>query len=275
MQKNTISACIVAHNEEKLIGRCLDSIKNLVDEIIIVHDGSCLDNTLEIAKKYTDKFFVGDSKGAMEPHIIFAYKQAKSEWLLRIDPDEFFDEDTIFKIKELLNNTTEGIDCYAFDWEMWDGEKNIHNIAFQKKCLFRKKNLHFMGVMHADSYVDGKTIRVNLQLHHQPLKNNVSWKNFMPKMRYQIQIHSKFFFPEILKHDCYNTDINIWLRHVEKVKKYIYLYIIFEPLKNFFGQIKNGLWTNWIGINMAFQNYFYYLNLYWNIWKMKKRLQKK
>ena len=45
-EKNTISACLVVHNEEKLIGRCLESIKNLVDEIIVVHDGPCQDKTL-------------------------------------------------------------------------------------------------------------------------------------------------------------------------------------------------------------------------------------
>lgn len=273
-EKNTISACLVAHNEEKLIGRCLESVKNLVDEIIVVHDGPCQDKTLGIAKKYTDKVFVRDSIGTMEPHLIFAYKQAQSEWLLRIDPDEFFDGETIGKIKDLLRNTGDDIDCYTFNWEMWDGIKNIYSRAFQKRCLFRKSGLHFMGVMHADSPVDGKNIRVNLRLRHQPLKNNVSWKNFFPKMKYQIGVHSRYFFPEMCHYEAFNMDVNVWLKHTAKIRKNIWRYIILEPIKQFLGQMKNGLWDSWPGFNIAVQQYVYFLNLYWRIWKMQRQAVK-
>jgi Glycosyltransferases involved in cell wall biogenesis len=64
--RNKISACIVVYNEEKVIKRCLDSIKNVVDEIILVHDGPCKDRTLEIAKRYTNKIFIRPHVGMME-----------------------------------------------------------------------------------------------------------------------------------------------------------------------------------------------------------------
>ena len=50
----TISLCMIVKNEEKVLARCLDSIADLMDEIIIVDTGSS-DNTKEIAKKYTDR----------------------------------------------------------------------------------------------------------------------------------------------------------------------------------------------------------------------------
>ena len=46
----TISLCMIVKNEEKVLARCLDSIADLMDEIIIVDTGSS-DNTKEIAKK--------------------------------------------------------------------------------------------------------------------------------------------------------------------------------------------------------------------------------
>ena len=52
----TISLCMIVKNEEKVLARCLDSIADLMDEIIIVDTGSS-DNTKEIAKKYTDKIY--------------------------------------------------------------------------------------------------------------------------------------------------------------------------------------------------------------------------
>ena len=50
----TISLCMIVKNEEAVLGRCLESIKDMVDEIIIVDTGS-MDNTKNIAKRYTDK----------------------------------------------------------------------------------------------------------------------------------------------------------------------------------------------------------------------------
>ena len=48
----TISACVVAHNEEAVIERCLASLDGVVDEIIFVHDGECRDRSLEIAERH-------------------------------------------------------------------------------------------------------------------------------------------------------------------------------------------------------------------------------
>ena len=52
----TISLCMIVKNEEAVLGRCLDSVKDAVDEIIIVDTGSS-DRTKEIAAEYTDKIY--------------------------------------------------------------------------------------------------------------------------------------------------------------------------------------------------------------------------
>ena len=51
----TISLCMIVKNEEKVLARCLDSIADLMDEIIIVDTGSS-DNTKEIAKKLSKDY---------------------------------------------------------------------------------------------------------------------------------------------------------------------------------------------------------------------------
>ena len=50
----TISLCMIVKNEERVLKRCLDSVKDLVDEIVIVDTGST-DATKRIAAEYTVK----------------------------------------------------------------------------------------------------------------------------------------------------------------------------------------------------------------------------
>ena len=51
-----ISLCMIVKNEEKVLGRCLESAKRLADEIVIVDTGS-EDRTREIARQYTSRVY--------------------------------------------------------------------------------------------------------------------------------------------------------------------------------------------------------------------------
>ena len=52
----TISLCMIVKNEERILARCLDSLKGIAEEIIIVDTGST-DRTKEIAARYTDHIY--------------------------------------------------------------------------------------------------------------------------------------------------------------------------------------------------------------------------
>lgn len=83
-----ISAVLIVKNEEVLLSRCLESVKG-VDEIIIADTGST-DNTIEVAKKYTDKIYT-DKK--WEDDFAACRNYAKSfatgDWIISIDADEY------------------------------------------------------------------------------------------------------------------------------------------------------------------------------------------
>ena len=51
-----ISLCMIVKNEEQVLDRCLNSVKDIADEIIIVDTGS-RDRTKEVAAAYTDKIY--------------------------------------------------------------------------------------------------------------------------------------------------------------------------------------------------------------------------
>lgn len=86
-----ISVCIICKNEESKIADCLTSV-SWADEIVIVDSGST-DNTLEIAKKFTDKIFIeADWQGFGEQRRR-AESYASNEWVFALDCDEVVSED--------------------------------------------------------------------------------------------------------------------------------------------------------------------------------------
>ncbi len=268
-EKIKISACIIVYNEEGLIDRCLKSIKDIADEIIIVHDGECSDKTLEIARKYTNKIFTKPHVGIAEPLRSFSYEKAQGEWILQVDADEYFDLEDVDKVKGLIQDNQ--TDAYNFKWELWNGREPIQLKGLQKMGLFRRGKIEYQGLPQTNVKVLGKVKLADIFLRHRPLYDNVSWKTAGRKRRYWMEVNARYFFPELVKYECFNTTADSWIEYTKKVRKYPLFYLFFYPLKNFLGQLKNGLGLSWIGMNALFQQYVYYFSLYWTIWKMEKK----
>ena len=103
MPAPTISLCMIAKNEEKWLEQCLNSVKDIVDEIIIVDTGST-DKTKEIAKKFNAKIFdfkwIDDFSAARNESI----KHAAKDWILVMDADEVIEKNDLEKIKNAVND---------------------------------------------------------------------------------------------------------------------------------------------------------------------------
>jgi len=81
-----ISATIITLNEENNLDCCLNSLKDIVDEIVVVDSGS-YDRTLEIAADYGARIFTR-AWNSYSDQKNFAASQASSDWILSIDADE-------------------------------------------------------------------------------------------------------------------------------------------------------------------------------------------
>ncbi len=89
----TISLCMIVKNEEDVLARCLDSVADLVEEMIIVDTGST-DRTMEIAKSYPkvklyEFAWIDDFAAARN----FAFSKATQEYIYSADADEVLDEE--------------------------------------------------------------------------------------------------------------------------------------------------------------------------------------
>lgn len=203
--ENKISACLVVYNEEKIIERCLKSLKNVVDEIIIVHDGECSDKTLEIAKKYGAKTFIRPHNGEAEKHRPFTYREAKYEWILQLDADEYLSEKLNNSIRDLVKDPS--VDAYIFSWPLFDGQKYIKGFEDEGRItLLRKSKLYYVGISHEAPQTYGNIKeRLDLVLEHRPTYNNYTIKKVLTKWLKWNDIQAK----EIVNYkdaDSFNID---------------------------------------------------------------------
>jgi glycosyltransferase involved in cell wall biosynthesis len=254
-----ISACLVIYNEEKVIKRCLDSLKDAVDEIIIVHDGPCSDKTLDICRKYTKKIFIRDRVGEAEPHRPFCLEQASGEWVLTIDADEYMTEEFRKNIRKLVENKS--VDGYTVIWPLYHKGKKItfgplsrlHRLA-----LFRKDKTTISGVVHDWYNVSGNIKGVDFVLEHRPLTELHTYKLFKKKDIKWAFVQAKHLIKNNkAKHPAF----------FYAIKAVIWFTLIFP----YFLILKILFIYGFLGIRMSFLEALYNFYVNWYIFKIKLR----
>lgn len=98
---NKISVVISTYNSEKELKACLESV-SWADEIVVVDDGST-DQTVELAKKYTNHIFHHKSVGYVEPSRNFAISKATGDWIFIVDADEVIPHTLAKKLRLLVD----------------------------------------------------------------------------------------------------------------------------------------------------------------------------
>lgn len=122
-----LSVVLATFNEEKNIVRCLQSVKEVADEMIVV-DGSSSDKTVELAKGVGARVIVTENHPIFHINKQKALEEAKGEWILQLDADEVVSSSLSDEIIKIISMTDSEITRY---------ESNINN----KKLLLRHLEL--------------------------------------------------------------------------------------------------------------------------------------
>lgn len=94
------SLCMIVKNEEKVLKDCLESVKDLMDEMIIVDTGST-DRTKEIAAEYTPYVYDYEWQDDFAAARNFAFSKATGDYIYSADADEYIDEENRLQFKAL------------------------------------------------------------------------------------------------------------------------------------------------------------------------------
>jgi glycosyltransferase involved in cell wall biosynthesis len=170
MSKRTLSLCMIVKNEERNLARCLDSVRGLVTEIIIVDTGSS-DATPQIAAArgadvYPFDFSVVDFSAARN----HALAHAGGDWILVLDADETLDPAGRSMVSGLANQN-ENAGYYFERLNRWSGSSQITR-DYVVRLFPRRPGCMYRGRVHetVDASVlagGGRLIPTSIRISHE------------------------------------------------------------------------------------------------------------
>jgi len=110
-KRQTISVTMASYNNEDSIADTINSVKDWVDEIIVV-DGTSSDRTAEIARKFGAKVLIRENNPIFHIQKRIANDVAKSDWILQLDTDEKVTSEMKNEIIGVLDGTYFGFDAW-------------------------------------------------------------------------------------------------------------------------------------------------------------------
>lgn len=182
-KKSTVSLVMIVKNESKHLTACLDTVHDIVDEIVILDSGST-DNTQQIAKKFGAKWFVNTNWQGFGKQRRLAQSYATGDYVLVLDADERLDQTLRQAIVSVLNqpiqtdkvfsiarvNTFCGVEVQPRTWYTDKLARLYANNTFRYSSLEVHESLDQKGVL--SQVLKGYLPHItNDDLHHFLLKN--------------------------------------------------------------------------------------------------------
>lgn len=174
----TISLCLIVKNEQNTLPRCLESISDAVDEIIIADTGSD-DNTVKIARGFTDKVFhfkwIDDFSAARN----YAFSKATMDYILWLDADDVISPKNKKKLIELKkSDLSAGAVMMKYN-TAFDEDSNAVFSFYRERLIKRDCFVSWRGKVHETAEYTGETIYSDIEIDHLSQKKEYSRRNLM------------------------------------------------------------------------------------------------
>lgn len=212
-----ISVCMIVKNEEKILPRILNCVKNFADEIIIVDTGST-DKTKEVAKKFTNNIFdfvwCDDFSKARN----FSFSKATKDFVMWLDADDFIDEKNIQKIIELKNDDA---DCFFFKYATAFDEENNPTFVFYRERIVRNNfNYIWQGFIHEAIIPFGNIKYYDIVIEHRKVETKSPKRNLKIYQKHKklgalFDARSQYYYSKELYYNGY------YKKCIKELKKFL------------------------------------------------------
>lgn len=145
----TISLCMIVKNEEKILERCLDSVADLVDEIVIADTGST-DATREIARRYTEKVYDFPWTDDFSAARNFVFSRATQEYIYSADADEILSPENRERFRLLKETLLPEVEIVQMKYANQLQFNTVYNYdeEYRPKLFKRKRDFVWEAPIH-------------------------------------------------------------------------------------------------------------------------------
>jgi len=212
---------MIVKNEEETIGRCLESVRDVVDEIVIVDTGST-DRTKEIVRRYTDKIYdfewIDDFAAARN----YAFSKGTQDYLFWMDADDYMPEEDREKLKALKEEIDPSIvDMVTMMYVLTQDEKGnpIYSIR-RERLVKRSRNYQWCDFVHEYIPPEGNIMNTDIAIIHDKKKSSgkrnlnmfekrlKSGKEFTPR-------HLYFYANELYDHRLFEKAAEYYRKYLD------------------------------------------------------------
>ena len=143
-----LSACLIVKNEERMLKNCLESLKGVIEEVIVVDTGST-DATKEIAKEFTDKIYDFEWNNNFSEARNFAASKATGEWIIAIDADENVDPEQLKNVIEEIKLHKNKFNAYLVEIISFSGERGETTTVNQMARIYKNDGtVYYQSAIH-------------------------------------------------------------------------------------------------------------------------------
>lgn len=154
---------MIVKDEAKNLPRCLNSVADVVDEIIVVDTGST-DKTVEIAKGFRAKVYHHPWEGSFSKARNYSLKYAACEWILILDADEELEKDDASRLKEIAKDNNHTAVSFVIKNRFKDSTQESYANMIR---LFRNFNgVYYEGNVHNTIQCGGTCLNSSLSVIH-------------------------------------------------------------------------------------------------------------
>lgn len=169
----TISVCMIVKNEEAILDRCLNCLKEIADEIIIIDTGST-DLTREIAQKYTELIYdfewINDFAAARN----YSFSKATMDYIYVADADEVINEENIEKFRLLKKMLLPEIEIVQMLYtnQLEYGTTYNFDAEYRPKLFKRLRTFRWIDQIHETVEINPIIYDSDIEIIHMPTSNH-------------------------------------------------------------------------------------------------------
>jgi len=173
----TISLCMIVRDEEKTLGRCLSSVKDAADEIIIVDTGS-VDETKRIASQFTDRIYdfpwIDDFSAARN----FSFSKATMDYIMWLDADDVIIPEDLSKLVELKSALDPRTDVVMLKYNVgFDRDGNVTLSYYRSRILKRSRGFTWLEPVHEYIQPSGQILTSDISVTHKKERRSEPGRN--------------------------------------------------------------------------------------------------